>query len=237
MVQAEDSSLNTLFEQANHSHTRGEYQQAIDQYRAIVTNHGISAPLLYNLANSYAANGQSGQAVVNYERALRLLPGDADIQANLDQVRKDSGLYRDDKPFYERIAGLLQADQWLVISGAAFLLLALTTLAVNLLKQFFFNQIRWLIISSLLVISTCLPAALFQYQAWNDGVVIGDKTKLLISPFAEAASSGSIRAGRLIRPGKNHGQYVLIQDETGQTGWIGMESFLLIAELPNGLNN
>ncbi len=233
-VQAEDKSIANLFEQANLSHTRGEYQQAIDQYLAIAGNHGVSAPLLYNLANSYAANDQPGQAVVNYKRALRLSPGDADIQANLEQVRKDAGLYRDDKPFYERIAGLLQADQWLMLSGAAFLILAVTALVANLINQISPGQTRWLIFSSLLIMVTCLPTALFNYQAWNDGVVTGEDSRLLISPFAEAASSGSIKAGRLIRPGKTHGEFVLIRDETGLSGWLSRDSFLLIGALPNG---
>jgi tetratricopeptide (TPR) repeat protein len=87
----------SLFEQANIFHTQGEFQQAAEQYSSIISTYGVSASLLYNLANSYAAAGQVGPAVLNYERALHLDPGDADIQGNLAQVRKDAGLYRDDR--------------------------------------------------------------------------------------------------------------------------------------------
>jgi hypothetical protein len=64
-------------------------------------------------------------------------------------------------------------------------------------------------------------------------VVVGQEAKLHISPFPEAASTGTIKAGRLVRPEKTHGDYVLIQDETGRSGWISKGTFERIAELPH----
>ena len=232
-AQAADKIPDNLFEQGNIAYTRADYQQAINLYLTVADKDGVSAPLLYNLANSYAATGQTGHAVINYERALRLSPGDADIQANLDQVRKDAGLYRDDKPLYERLAGLLEADQWLMLSGAVFLLLAITALVATLLKRIPPAMNRLIIISSLLVIIATLPAVLFRYQSWNDGVVVGQEARLLISPFPEATSTGTIKAGRLVRPGKKYGDFVLVQDETGRNGWLNQENYKRIAELPN----
>ena len=226
-------AADNLFEQANQADTRGDYQQAINLYLEVASQDGVSGSLLYNLANSYAAAGQVGRAVLNYERALRLAPGHTDIQANLDQVRKDAGLYRDDTPIYERIAELLEADQWLMLSGVALLLLAITTLAANLVTIIPLALTRLIVFSSLLVIMISLPPALFRYQSWNDGVVTGQEARLRISPFPEATSSGTISAGRQVRPGKTHGDYVLVRDKTGRSGWIGKDSFERVAELPN----
>ncbi len=225
-------AADNLFEQANQAYSRGEYRQAINLYQETAAEQGVSGSLLYNLANSYAAAGQVGRAVLNYERALRLAPGNSDIQANLEQVRKDAGLYRDDTPLYERLADLLEADQWLMLSGAAFLLLSILTLAVNLNKKIPAGPARLMITGTLLLILITLPPALLRYQAWNDGVVTGGDVKLLISPFPEAASSGTIKEGRLVRPKKTHGSYVLVQDATGRKGWISEDSFERIAELP-----
>ncbi|XOF33642.1 MAG: hypothetical protein ACL93V_16870 [Candidatus Electrothrix sp. YB6] len=225
---AEDPTA--LFEQANIAHTREEYQQAVDLYQTIVGSSGVSAPLLYNLANSYAALGKTGPAVLNYERALRLTPGDADIQANLEQVRKDAGLYRDDRPLYMRAAELLGADQWLLLAGFSLLLLATSALVANLVqgKRIVF---RFLTTGSLITLLLTLPPALFRYQEWNVGVV-QENTRLLISPFADAASSGSIKAGRLLRPGRTHGDYVLIEDETGKSGWLARDGFARVTKIP-----
>jgi tetratricopeptide (TPR) repeat protein len=231
-AQAADDIPDNLFEQANIAYTRADYQQAVNLYLTVADKDGVSAPLLYNLANSYAAIGRTGHAVINYERALRLSPGDADIQANLDQVRGDAGLYRDDKPLYERLAELLEADQWLMLSGAAFLLLAISTLGANLITRIPPALLRLIIISSLLATMATLPLSIFRYRSWNDGVVVEQEARLLISPFPEAASAGMIKAGRLVRPGKTHGDYVLVRDETGRSGWLDRDNFERIAELP-----
>jgi len=223
-----------LFEQANLAYSRGDYQQAIDQYLLFAEENGVSAALLYNLANSYAAAGQTGQAVLNYKRALRLSPGDPDIQANMEQVRKDAGLYRDDKPMYEQLAELLEADQWLLLVTLSFVLLALTALGSQLLQRPFPTVTRLLLIGSLLVSLLSLPPALFRYRAWHDGVVTGDECRLLLSPFPGAASTGTIKAGRLVNPGKIHGSYVRVTDETGRSGWLPQGCFERIAELPAG---
>ena len=119
-----------------------------------------------------------------------------------------------------------------MLAGAAFLLLAITTLAANLIEKTAPTLVRLVITGSLLIIITTLPPSLFMYQSWNDGVVVGREAKLLISPFPEAASTGTIKAGRLVRPEKTHGDYVLVRDETGRSGWISRDGFERIAELP-----
>ncbi len=226
-----------LFEQANIAHTRGDYEQAVIQYTAIILKNGASDSLLCNLAGSYAADGRIGLAVLNYERALRLAPGDSAVQADLEQVRKDAGLYRDDRPLYERLAALLGADQWLMLFGFAFLLLAVSALAVNLGAGRARRRdgiLHLITFGSLMVMILTLFPALLRYQAWNDGVVVREDVRLLISPFAESASAGGIKTGRVVRPGRAHGDYVLVEDETGRSGWLAQGDFQLIAELPNG---
>ncbi|MBU0960850.1 MAG: hypothetical protein KKH60_04930, partial [Proteobacteria bacterium] len=64
-----------------------------------------------------------------------------------------------------------------------------------------------------------------QYRHWNDGVVILPGARLRVSPFASAASSGTIQEGRLVRPGKSHGSYFLVEDETGRSGWLEADAF------------
>lgn len=44
-----------------------------------------------------------------------------------------------------------------------------------------------------------------------------------------AASNGSVQEGSLLRPGKSHNNYVLVEDETGRSGWLTADAFELIA--------
>lgn len=226
-----NSMTETLFEQANILHTQGDVQQAVEQYMRIIRKHGVSHSLLYNLANSYAAAGEVGLAVLNYEQARHLAPGDADIQGNLEQVRKDAGLYRDDQVLYRRLAALLGADQWLLIAGCAFFCLGISSLLANLIRGKGQKNLYWLMIGSLAVLLFTLPPALLRYQDWKIGVVIAEDVHLLISPFADATAAGDIKAGRLVRPEGTHNDYVLVKTETGKSGWLSKESFALVTDL------
>ena len=176
----EKSAAVSLFEQANILHTQGEFQQAAEQYSSIISTYGVSAPLLYNLANSYAAAGEVGPAVLNYERALRLAPGDVDIQGNVAQVRKDVGLYRDDQPLHRRLAEMLGADQWLLIAGCAFLCLGLSALLATTGAGQGKRALHWLMTGSLAVVLLALPPAIFRYQDWKMGVVLVEDAHFVI---------------------------------------------------------
>lgn len=57
------------------------YQRIIDEGR--IVNGG----LYYNIANAYMLQGDIGRAVLNYRRAQRFTPGDANIAANLAAAR------------------------------------------------------------------------------------------------------------------------------------------------------
>ena len=65
------------------------YVEAIQAFGGLVESGYASAPLYYNLANAYYRNEQYGPAVLYYEQALRLAPGDADVRANLARVREE----------------------------------------------------------------------------------------------------------------------------------------------------
>src|SRR5579859_6411322 len=74
-----------------------------------------SADGLYNLANSYARAGKPGLAVLNYERAALLAPGDADINANLEYVRASAHIPAEPRSRFTRIVQAVRPAQaaWL----------------------------------------------------------------------------------------------------------------------------
>jgi tetratricopeptide (TPR) repeat protein len=71
------------FQEANGLYQRGKIAEARDLYQAVVQEGFISGPLYYNLGNAYYRTGDIGRAILNYERALRLMPTDEDVQHNL----------------------------------------------------------------------------------------------------------------------------------------------------------
>jgi tetratricopeptide (TPR) repeat protein len=215
------------FQEASAAYSRGEYQTAIQKFEAL-TREGMSAPLLYNLANSYAQDGQSGRAILNYERALRLNSGDSDTIGNLELVRKEKGIFQKEHSFSQRFVHLLGLNQWTGLAAFAFLGFAVVFLlppSVRLKRASRYG----LAVACVFVTILAAIGANGQYQHWHDGVVVADDARLRVSPFESAASIGTIQEGRLLRPGKSHNNYVLVEDETGRSGWLAVDAFESIA--------
>ncbi len=65
------------------------YTQAILHYEKIINTGKIkNAKLYYNLANAYLLKEDIGKAILNYRRAQKLDPADADINKNLTFARQ-----------------------------------------------------------------------------------------------------------------------------------------------------
>ncbi|MCL1943371.1 MAG: tetratricopeptide repeat protein [Candidatus Azobacteroides sp.] len=65
------------------AYAKGNYVEAAEAYDRELSK-GVSAELYYNLGNAYYKSGKTALAILNYERALELAPGDGDIRANLE---------------------------------------------------------------------------------------------------------------------------------------------------------
>lgn len=72
-----------LFDQANQAYQAGKFQEAAQKYETILQAGKISGELYYNLGNAYYKSGNIAKAILNYERALKLIPGDEDLLHNL----------------------------------------------------------------------------------------------------------------------------------------------------------
>ncbi len=72
-----------MFRRAAELYDEGSFAEAAEQYESLRSSGITDGVLFYNLGNTYFKSGQLGPAILNYERALRLLPGDEDVKANL----------------------------------------------------------------------------------------------------------------------------------------------------------
>lgn len=84
-------TLEGVFARGNEAFFDGDYGSAIEAYRGLV-EAGIDDPdVHYNAGTAYARNGQLGQAILAFERAARLAPGDASVEQALSQAREAIG--------------------------------------------------------------------------------------------------------------------------------------------------
>ena len=103
--------------EADSAYTRGEFQEAIKGYESLLKK-GASAELYYNLGNAYYRTENITRAVLNYERALQLSPGDADIRFNLqiarsktiDKIVPESEMFF--VTWYRSLVNIMSVDGW-----------------------------------------------------------------------------------------------------------------------------
>ena len=164
-----DSALTVVTKaMADSAYTQGNYQQAISDYEDLL-KQGVSADIYYNLGNAYYRMDDMTRAVLNYERALLLAPGDRDIRFNLQMARSktiDKIIPETELFFvtwYRSLVNQMSVDQWArvaLISLALAIVLALVYLFANriwLRKLGFFGAI-------LLIIVFVLGNVFAQYQ-------------------------------------------------------------------------
>ena len=129
--------------EADSSYVNENYQQAITQYERLLQT-GPSAELYYNLGNSYYRMDNITRAILNYERALLLSPGDADIRFNLQLARSktvDKIVPQSDfflTTWYRSAVNMLSVDGW------AYVAIFCLVFAVVLLFVYLFSSPIWL---------------------------------------------------------------------------------------------
>lgn len=73
--------------QTNPVGARKKFEDARSGFESLVAAGVRNGRLLYNLGNTYVRLGEIGRAIVCYRRAERLMPGDANLTANLAFAR------------------------------------------------------------------------------------------------------------------------------------------------------
>lgn len=209
------------FALGNEAYAQGKYDEALSYYKGVLEQEGYSASLLYNMANTYYQKKDVGKAILHYERALYLDPGNTDIQANLDLARKDFGLITEPAPDWQRFFDLLNLNWWAILASGAFgafsLIYLLRGIRPGVLKGAPFKVISTVCILCFMVGGT---GAAMQYKNMSRGVVTKDDARLLVSPFDSASSSASIKDGKIVQMAKSYKDYVLVKGRDGKSGWI-----------------
>jgi len=180
---------------------------------------GYSAAGLYNLANSYARAGKPGMAILNYERAALLAPGDPDIQANLRSVRAAAHLPAETPSFLDRIAGIASPFwmSWLGVLGLA--IVAASAILAQLSQRHRIARGAATLLGATMV-GLALCSALALGSRLHEGVVIAAATPVRVSPVPMGDPLFSLPEGEKVKITAEHEGFALIETRAGRAGWI-----------------
>lgn len=129
--------------QAAKAYNSKKYTEAIAAYNKIIAGGYESYSLYYNLGNAYFRNNELAQAVLYYEKALKLEPNNEDILYNIevvnsklvDKVEKVPELFY--KKWWKQIVNMLSIDTLALVSllllTLSIILIAIYIAAVNIM--------------------------------------------------------------------------------------------------------
>ena len=80
---AKEIDAEALLKRGNEAYAKNQYGEAASAYQQVLDSGYQSAAVYFNLGNAHYKLAALPEAILNYEKALKLSPGDADIQLNL----------------------------------------------------------------------------------------------------------------------------------------------------------
>ncbi len=208
----------SLFNQANHAYSLGDYEEAATLYRQCL-EAAQSVAVHYNLANTYTKLSRIGEAVLHFEKALVLEPAHAEAQANLTFIREASGLTAKESDMVQEVAHQLTLNAWCWVAtfgiwGSIFLLLLPPLFGGGSLLS------RVILLLSLLAIPVSIAAVLIYHKESRKIVILRDDTALRVAPSSESPPNAYILAGEIASIRTTHNEYFFVSADTGDTGWI-----------------
>jgi hypothetical protein len=178
-----------------------------------------SAAALYNLANSYARAGKLGLAVLSYERAELLEPGDPDINANLAYVRALAHVSVRPQNRFIRLAQATNPTfaAWLGVLGIALV-------GIGLLARRAASRLLWipdggiLLGFALLALAAC--NAMLLWPRMNEAIVLIDQAAARVSPAPMADTAFVLPEATNVTMTAEHEDFILIRTAGGLSGWV-----------------
>ena len=178
-----------------------------------------SADGLYNLANSYARAGKPGLAVLNYERAALLAPGDGDINANLEFVRTSAHVSTEPRGRFARIVQAVSPGvaAWIGVLGVV-------VAGAGLLAGRMTRRFRWAraggFLLGLTLIALGASNALLMWPRMHAAVVLVNQTPARVSPVPMGDAAFVLPEAETVTVTALHEDFVLIRTRSGLSGWV-----------------
>lgn len=212
------------------AYMRDDYASAIQIYENLLKK-GEAADVYYNLGNSYYKAGDIAKAILSYERALLLQPGNADIRANLEIARSktiDKVVPVPEIFFVSWAKSLINSmsiDAWAKLGVVFFILLL-----VSLYLFFFSKQIVWKktgFIAGLVLLAFVILSNVFASQQKseltnrNDAIVLSPSVTVRSTPSDSGTSLFILHEGHKVEIKDNSmREWKEIRLEDGKVGWV-----------------
>ena len=225
-----DATLNSLLKKGNDQYAKGQYKEAIVTYQKIVDDGHMSALVYFNLGNAYFKDNDVSSALLYYEKAHKLSPGDEDINFNIQFANQKTTDKVEATPefFITRwwhsfilrfsLTTLAVLSIVLIITGFALLVVYRFTNSVGIKKASFY--------AALLIIFLGLGSMFTadRQQQYFDGhhgaIIFSNSVNVKSGPTPSSKNLFLIHDGTKVDVLDNNNGWMKIKLANGSEGWI-----------------
>jgi len=219
-----------LFNDGNRLYQAGQYQAALDKYSQIARLGQESSALYFNMGNCYYKMQDLGRAILFYERALRLSPGDEDIQTNLGiaQLATPDKIERQPDFILTRLVRaycrlLPRNVQIGLVIGLYLGLMAgviLWVLTRGRVIGIWAGRASVVLAVLLLLAGASLAGRWSEERNRREAVILATKVDVMSAPGAQAVEVFSLHAGAKVTLDRSSGDWVEIILPDRKSGWV-----------------
>lgn len=215
---------------ADDEYKKGNYQQAIKDYEELLKK-GPSVKLYYNLGNSYYRTDNITRAVLNYERALLLAPGDADVRFNLQMARSktiDKITPKSEMFFvtwYKSLVNLASVDQWATVAIISIIIALAAILCYLFAPKLLLRKVGFY--GAVVCVLVFVFSNIFAYEQKQmltnrtGAIVIAPSAGLKKTPVANSETNVIVHEGSRVEIiDDTMTDWKMVELEDGREGWI-----------------
>ena len=233
-----DESAQSLKQKADEAYSKGRYQDAVIGYEEALKKCK-SAALYYNLGNAYYRTENITRAIINYEKAHVLAPGDADIEHNLSVARTKTidNIQPQEKIFFkvwiEDVKTSMGIDSWATMAFVSLIVALLLFLVYLFAKQMVVRKVAFylsVLLVIVFVVGNVFASQLKDYVTNPSCAIITSPSVVTKkTPTPDAADVCELHEGtRVDITDKALKGWYGIRLADGREGWISSESVELI---------
>ncbi|MBQ7691481.1 MAG: tetratricopeptide repeat protein [Muribaculaceae bacterium] len=238
------AAASPLTDRATQAYNQELYTEALQLYQQAERQEGASAALYVNMGDTYYRLKDTGRAILCYERALLLDPGNGDARYNLDFVRQKAGLPDESGAsilsiWANRLLSSCSSNTWAVLAIAAFILCLLAVVLYVFSSRVVLRKVGFFGAIALLALTVPANVGAFvthnRATRHNTAIVMAEKATLGTSPRTPAGTGEiafELPAGRKVQLGDTVrvGQNLWLRATTpdGRQAWINAQDVEVI---------
>ncbi len=232
------SDAKNLMAQGNKYYQDKQYDKAVGVYQEIIGAGFEGTSLYYNLGDAYYREGKLGLAILYYEKALRLSPGNGDVIHNLkianartiDKIEALPQFFLFE--WWESLLAALSVTGWTFVVYVFYIILLLSVGLYFFARrgglQRFAVFSGFVSIVLLIATSSLLAVKLNRDMNVKSAIVIAPTATVKLSPDQSSNDAFIIHEGLKVRELNSVGDWIDIRLEDGKEGWIQRSDIAII---------